>query len=507
MGRLSERNPSLWVGTARGSAFPVLAGDVAADVAVIGGGIAGLVTAARCARDGRRVVLLEAGRLAAGTTGYTTAKLTALHGLVYGELAGGFGDEAAWLYADANLAGMAAVAALVERHEIECDLESRPAYTYVTDESLVEQVRTEAETAARIGLKAELTTETDLPFEVAAAVRLDGQAQFHPRRFCLGLAAAVAGEGAAVYERTQATDVDEDGDRCLVRTDRGTVTAGHVVVATHLPFLDRGGFFARCSPTRSYALSARVDGPVPHGMYLDAGSPSRSVRSARDGGDEVVIIGGEGHKVGQDEDTRQRYDALEQWARATFPVRSIDYRWSAQDFRSVDGIPFVGPVSAGSERILVATGFRKWGMSNGAAAAVMLADRIAGRENRWASLFDTARLNPGRSVKDLVKENADVVKRFVGDRLRTEVRRSPEDLAPGEAAVLRSGAERVAAYRDEAGTLHAVSPVCTHMGCTVTWNTAETTWDCPCHGSRFTIGGEVIEGPALRPLERRGPGA
>jgi len=503
MGSLSERNPSLWVGTTQVSAFPMLEGDVAADVAVIGGGIVGLVTAALCKKDGRRVVLLEAGRLAAGTTGYTTAKLAALHGLIYSELADGFGDQAAWQYADANLAGVATVAALVDEHGIDCDLDSRPAYTYVVDESMVDQVRIEAEVAARIGLRAEFTTETDLPFEVAGAVRLDGQAQFHPRRFCLGLAAAIAGEGCDVYELTQATDVDEHGDRCSVRTERGTVTAAHVVVATHLPFLDRGGFFARCSPTRSYVLSARLDGAPPQGMYLDAGSPSRSVRSARDGGDEIVIIGGEGHKVGQDDDTTQRYEALEQWARATFPVRSIDYRWSAQDFTSVDGIPFVGPVTAGAERILVATAFRKWGMSNGVAAAMMLADRIADRENRWASLFDTERLNPRQSVKDLLKENANVVKRFVGDRLRTELVRSPEDLAPGEAAVLAAGAGRIAAYRDETGALHAVSPVCTHLGCTVTWNTAETTWDCPCHGSRFTIDGEVLEGPALRPLEGR----
>jgi nitrite reductase/ring-hydroxylating ferredoxin subunit len=162
---------------------------------------------------------------------------------------------------------------------------------------------------------------------------------------------------------------------------------------------------------------------------------------------------------------------------------------------SVDGLPFVGPVSSGSERVLVATGFAKWGMSNWGAAAITLADRIAGRENPWASLFDTGRVNPRQSLKELLKENADVVRRFVGDRLGTELRRSPEDLRPGEAAVMASGVERVAAYRDPAGVLHTLSAACTHLGCTVTWNTAETTWDCPCHGSRFTVDGDVLEGP------------
>jgi Rieske Fe-S protein len=204
--------------------------------------------------------------------------------------------------------------------------------------------------------------------------------------------------------------------------------------------------------------------------------------------------------VGQDPDTRQRYAALEDWARANFPVRSVDYRWSAQDYVPVDHVPFVGPVSPGRDRVLVATGFKKWGMSNGSAAGILLADRIAGRDNAWAAFFDTNRVNPKQSAKELVKENANVVKRFIGDRLRTETR-SVADLEPGQAAVLVEGSERVAVYRDDAGTVHAVSPVCTHMGCTVTWNTAETTWDCPCHGSRFTCDGQVIQGPAVKDLE------
>jgi glycine/D-amino acid oxidase-like deaminating enzyme/nitrite reductase/ring-hydroxylating ferredoxin subunit len=502
MGSLDERNPSLWVGTSERTDFPLLADDLATDVAVVGGGIAGLMTAALCKRDGRRVVLLEADRLAAGATGYTTAKLTALHGLTYDELARSFGDEAARRYADANLAGMAQVATLVDECGIACDLQQQPAFTYTTDPASVDKIRAEVAAAQRIGLDASFTTECDLPYPVEGAVRLDNQAQFHPRRYCLGLAAAIDGDGSHVFERTRVTGVD-DGDPCRVRTEHGTVTAQHVVVATHLPILDRGGYFARTYPMRSYALSASLDGPVPSGMYLSVDSPTRSVRPAVMDGREVVVLGGEGHKVGQDEDTRQRYAALEDWARSQFPVRSIDYRWSAQDFMPVDGVPFVGPVSLGSERVLVATGFRKWGMSNGAAAAILLSDRIAGRENPWAPLFDTNRLNLRQSVRELVKENADVVKRFIGDRIRTEFRRTPADLAPGEAAVVTQGAQRVAAYRDPAGTLHVVSAACTHMGCTVTWNTAETTWDCPCHGSRFTADGEVLEGPAVRPLERR----
>jgi glycine/D-amino acid oxidase-like deaminating enzyme/nitrite reductase/ring-hydroxylating ferredoxin subunit len=502
MGSLNETNPSLWVGTSEVTRFHELHGDLTTDVVVAGAGITGLSTAALLKADGARVVVVEAGRVAAGVTGYTTAKLTVLHGLVFDDLVQAFGEERARTYTDANLAGMATIAELAVRHAIDCDLERRPAYTYTTDPAMVDKVRAEVSAAQRLGLDAEFTTETDLPYPVEGTIRVADQAQFHPRKYCIGLARAIDGAGCAVYEGTRALSVDEQGGRCMVATDHGTITAGFVVQATHLPFSGSGGFFARTHAMRSYALSARLDGPAPQGMYLSVDTPTRSVRSARMDGEEVVILGGEGHKVGQDPDTRERYAALEQWARSAFPIRSVDYRWSAQDYIPADHVPFVGRASPASERVLVATGFKKWGMSNGSAAGVMLADRVAGRRNPFADFFDTNRVNARQSVKELVKENANVVKRFVGDRLRTETR-SVADLAPGEAAVLVEGSQRVAVYRDEAGAVHAVSPVCTHMGCTVTWNTAETTWDCPCHGSRFNCDGEVIQGPAVKDLEAK----
>ncbi len=498
MGTLHEANPSLWVGTGPESHYHELHSDIQADVAVVGAGIAGLTAAALLKAEGRRVVVIDAGRVAAGVTGYTTAKLTVLHGLVYDDLAKAFGDEGAQTYAQANLAGMAVGADLAVRHGIDCELERRRAYTYTTDPAMVDKIRAEVAAARRIGLAAEFTVDTDLPYPVEGAIRLADQGQFHPRKYCLGLAAAIDGDGSHVFERTRALSLNE-GQSCRLETDRGTITADYVIEATQLPFSDKGGYFARTAPMRSYVMSAHLDGPVPQGMYLSVDTPTRSVRSARMDGEEVVILGGESHKVGQDPDTCERYAALESWAREHFPIRSVDFRWSAQDYVPADHVPFVGPLAPGSERAFVATGFKKWGMSNGGAAGIMLTDRILGRDNAWAAFFDSNRLNVRQSVAEVVKENANVVKRFIGDRLRTETR-SIADLAPGEAAVLVEGADRVAAYRDPGGTVHAVSPVCTHLGCTVTWNTAETTWDCPCHGSRFTCDGNVIQGPAVKDL-------
>ena len=503
MGSLTETNPSIWALTAPdGRTHPRLQASTSTDVVVIGGGIAGLSTALRLVEDGARVTVLEAGRLCSGVTAYTTAKVSSLHGLVYAGLARSFGDEAARAYGEANEAGIRQVRRWVADHGIECDLSDRPAFTYTIETDKVDDIAAEVEAAQRLGLPATFTTTTELPYEVAGAVRFDGQAQFHPRDYCLGLAEAIVAGGGTIHEETRAVAVDE-GSPCTVRTEDGLdVRADHVVVATHLPFLDRGGFFAKCHPTRSYAVAARLRAAatVPSGMYLSVDEPSRSVRSAL--GDTVVILGGEGHKTGQDDDTRQRYAALIEWAIETFDVESVEARWSAQDYVPVDGMPFVGRQLPGSN-VFVATGFKKWGMTNGTAAGLMIADAIGGRDNPWLEAYDASRQRSALSSRDLYKENANVAKAFVGDRLSTLRPPSADTLEPGRGGIVTCAGDKVAGYRDEGGTLHCVSPVCTHLGCLVSFNTAEKTWDCPCHGSRFTVDGEVIQGPAVDDLERK----
>jgi glycine/D-amino acid oxidase-like deaminating enzyme/nitrite reductase/ring-hydroxylating ferredoxin subunit len=504
MGSLHETNPSLWVATAPGGAdLPPLdgSGSDAVDVVVVGAGIAGLSTALALAEAGASVAVLEAGRICSGVTAYTTAKVTSLHGLVYAGLARSHGDDAARVYGEANEAALRQVAAWVEAHAIDCDFSRRSAFTYTTTVVGVEKVAAEVETAQRLGLPATFTTETELPFDVKAAICFDDQAQFHPRRYALGLAGAIVAAGGRIHERTRVVDVDE-GRPCTVRTSSGAaIGAEHVVLATHLPILDRGGFFAKCHPARSYAIAVRLaDGaPRPDGMYLGADEPTRSIRSALD---DLVILGGEGHKVGQDDDTRERYGALEAWARDTYDIASVEHRWSAQDHVPVDGLPFVGRQLPGS-RVLVATGFHKWGMTNGTAAGMILADELTGRDNPWAATFDASRQRSTLTSRDLYRENANVVQQFLGDRLGTLSPPKADSLGAGEGGIVSFDGHKVAGYRDDGGVLHAVSPVCTHLGCLVAFNTAERTWDCPCHGSRFTVDGEVIEGPATKDLDRR----
>ena len=494
----ARKNTSLWIDTAERTSYPPLEPGRHFDVAVLGGGIAGLTTAYLLERQGASVAVVEADRVAAGVTAFTTAKVSALQGTIYSTVERKFGEDGARTYAEANQAGKEWMGALVEEVGIDCDWRRKPAYTYAEEGSEVAQVEQEVEAADRAGLPVSYTDETDLPWPVEAAVRCEDQAEFHPRRYLLAIAERLGN----VFERTRATAVDS-GSPNRVFTDRGELTADHVVVATHFPFLDRAGFFARMHPERSYALGLhlKAGAHAPQGMYLSTESPSHTVRSHPTARGELVIAGGESHKVGQGGDTAERVQRLEAWARARFDVREIEYRWSTQDNMPVDSVPYVGRMLPFQRGIWVATGFGKWGLSNGTAAAMILADSIAGRDNPWAALFDATRVKPLASAAEFVKENVNVGAHFFGDHLSRPDHRAVDEVPRGEGRLVRDGARKVAAYRDDDGTVHAVSSVCTHLGCQVRWNSAERSWDCPCHGSRFHWDGSVIQGPAVTPLK------
>jgi glycine/D-amino acid oxidase-like deaminating enzyme len=443
---------SLWLEGRDAAVRPALDRDTAADAVVVGAGIVGLTTALLLEREGLEVVVLEMRHAGAGATGYTTAKLSSLHGLAYRQLAGSVGREGARTYGEANEAGIARVFELAGELGIDCDLRRKPNHTYSEDAADVDELREEAALANELGLPASYVEDTDLPFPVAGAVRFDEQGEFHPVKYLDGLAASLRGP---LHEATRVTGVESGG----VRTATGArVRAEHVVVATHLSFLDRGLYFARCHPERSYVVASRVQDP-PAGMYLSTESPAHSIRAHGD----WLLVGGESHKTGQ-ADASERYERLTAWASERFGLEP-ELRWATQDQMPVDGIPYVGRHDPLSPHLWVATGFKKWGLAMGTAAAELLAAQIAGREHPWSALFDPHRIRARASAPSFVKENANVAFHFVADR------------------VSKRGAPR-----------------CPHLGCLLDWNAAEETWDCPCHGSRFAASGEVIEGPAVRPL-------
>jgi glycine/D-amino acid oxidase-like deaminating enzyme/nitrite reductase/ring-hydroxylating ferredoxin subunit len=493
---------SVWIPDAGAPSFPTLSGDVVTDVVVVGAGITGLTTAALLQRAGHDVVVIDMHRVATGTTGHTTGKVTSQHGLSYVRLAAEHGEETARLYGEANEAGVAMVAELAAAASADCDLTRAPAYVYTTDDKRVGDLEREATVASRLGLPAVLADPAEVPFDKAlAALRFHDQLHLDAYRFCTALASSIISAGGAVYEHTRATRVRERSEHVVVETDHGIIRADHAVVATLLPFVDSGGFFARARASRAYGLAARLSSPAPAGMFITCEQPTRSVRPWPAGGPNGVIVVGEEHETGSDPDTEGHYQRLERWARSAFDVESIEYTWSAQDYTTVDNIPYVGRQPL-RHRTWIATGYRKWGLSNAAAAAIVLAASLDGKEHPWRSLFDPGRVGGPRAIARLVRDNAKVGGHLIGDWLGRLRNRRVDELSPGEGGVVRHKGRIIGAFRDHSDVVHGVSLTCTHLGCTVRWNAAETTWDCPCHGSRFGHDGTVLQGPAVRDLRR-----
>jgi glycine/D-amino acid oxidase-like deaminating enzyme/nitrite reductase/ring-hydroxylating ferredoxin subunit len=493
---------SIWTDTTPTPEHPRLAHDLDVDVAVVGGGMTGMTTALLLAREGAKVAVLEAGRIGGGVTGHTTGKISALQGIVYDELKSKFGVEGAATYAAAQQAGLRRIRELVAELGIDCDLRDRPNFTYAAEESQVSDVEAEAEAAREAGLPVELVDDVALPYPVRKAVRLGDSAEFHARKFVLGLADAFLAAGGEIYEQTPITTLRERGGPSLEAEGGQRVDARDVIVATLMPVFDRAVYWTRLTAKRSYAIACRVTGGVPPGMYITAGSPTRSIRAIPVDGEELLMVGGEGHNTGEDDDTRERYAALEAFAREHWDVDEVTHRWSAQDLQPADGVPYIGRYTPISRHVWTAAGFRKWGFTNGAMAAELLTAMVQGREHEWADFFDPYRFTPLRSAKGVAMEVLKDGRHFVGDRLRGAEADSFDEVPPGEARLVRDGLKLVGAFRDDDGTLKTVNPTCTHVGCRLGWNTAERSWDCPCHGSRFAPDGTVLQGPATAPLER-----
>ena len=386
---------------------------------------------------------------------------------------------------------------LAGRHRIDCNFEAKPAFTYTNDEGEVDAIQKEVELARRLGLPASLTRDTGLPFDVMAAMRWDDQAQFHPVRYVKGLAETIPGEGCYVFEGSRVSDWDPH----RIATDSGSVRARHVVMATHLPLGQIGFFYTENYPHMHPVIMGRAEAArVPDGMYISVETPRHSTRGHRDDeGRDWMIFTGPSFTHGDVAKERESFADLERFARDHFGV-AADYRWTNEDYRSMDHVPYVGWSSSLRDSYLVATGFNAWGITNGTAAALLIADMVQDRENPWLKLFDATRIKPVAGAKEFVAGNAATATHLVGGYL-TRKPHSFDDLAPGEAAILKIDGHNVAGYRDAEGALHAVSAVCTHMGCILGWNETDRSWDCPCHGSRFALDGKVIHGPAVKPLE------
>ncbi|WP_407644635.1 FAD-dependent oxidoreductase [Cohnella cholangitidis] len=498
--QLPQFPQSYWTSSADIPEYPKLAKDIEADVVIVGAGITGITAGYLLSKEGKKVVILEAGRILHGTTGHTTAKVTAQHDIIYDELIQHFGEEKARLYYEANRDALDFIRKTVEEEGISCNLSDEDAYLYTQSDNEIAKLEKELRAYEKLGIEGKLTDRIDIPIGIKSALIMKSQARFDPVAYLTALNERLSRLGSQVYENTTVIKVEE-GESPVVVTESGNrIVCRHVISASHFPFLDwKGFYFARLHAERSYVLGVRIGQPYNGGMYLGVDQPKRSIREVQSGNEPLILVGGEGHKAGQSACTINHYEALQSFAESVFDVKEIAYRWSTQDLVTLDKVPYVGQISAGATNIFVATGYRKWGMTNGTAAAHLLKNRVLEIEDRYRDVFDPSRLHADPDIKTFMKENVDVAKNLISGKLES-VYRSPDSVANNEGALVRINGKRAGAYRDSEGTLHLVDTTCTHMGCETNWNDGDRTWDCPCHGSRFSYTGEVVEGPAKAPL-------
>lgn len=495
---LPKEAQSYWLASTRANHYPSLDIHEHADVCVVGAGITGVIAAYLLAKAGKQVVLIEADEVLGGTTGHTTAKITTQHGIIYDQLMKTFGEEAAWAYYDANEQAAQWLRTYIQENDVDCALQKETAYIYATTDEGAERLKTEQAAYDKLGIPGKFVEKIPLQTDITAALALENQAQFHPVHLLQHILEAYIQLGGKIYEHTTAVNITDE--KVEMKNDF-TVTADDILICTHYPFYEGKGLYAtRMYASRSYVLAAKPKQAYPGGMYLQVEQPDRSLRSVMINGESHVLIVGEGHRTGDTSDTLQHYEALYQFGVEQFGIEHIAYRWSAQDLITLDLLPYIGPITKGRDHVHLATGYRKWGMTNGVAAAQLLTDIVLEKENPFRSVVQPSRKLALSSAKHIVEQNWIVAKHLVSGKWK-QVKETVDTMETDSGAIVSIDGEKKGVYKNKAGDLFIVDTTCTHVGCEVVWNNGEKSWDCPCHGSRFTYEGEVIEGPAEKPLQ------
>lgn len=496
-----KTNDSLWTRTSTTPTFAPIVADVEVDVAIVGGGITGLTAALMLAEAGKRVALVEARTIGSGVSHRSTTHLTEAVDSRYFKVESDFGADGARLVAESSRTAIERINAMAAAHAPSAGFRSRPGYLYADREEDIAMIEREHAAAQRTGLDVQLLDRAPLPFATRRALCFPDQAQMHIQRYLAGIAIAAQAKGASIHEGSRLVAV-QDGDPCVLHLEHGPeIRARDVFLATHTP-LNLVFLMTKIAAYRSYVLSFEGLRLPEDGLFWDTADPYHYFSDFEVDGTPYLLVGGEDHKTGTDADSESHFDALLTWTRERFHVPEPKCRWSSQVEEPVDGLPFIGRNSA-NEHVFVATGFSGNGTTFGTIAAMIVTDHVLGRENPWSELYSATRVKPIASAGSYVSENVDFPFHLITDHLRPAEASSIADVLPGEGKTVRVGASRLAVYRELSGEVHALSSVCPHAGCTVKFNPAEKSWDCPCHGSRFAIDGTVLDGPSLHGLKSK----
>lgn len=508
-------NLSYWEATAEDAGLHPLRENAGCDVCIVGAGIAGLSVAYALTRVGRKVIVLDDGEIGRGMTGRTTAHIVNALDDRYYDLEKYHGEEGARIAAESHTAAIDWIERVVTENKIECDFERLDGYLFEPPNESLKNLEKEYEACIRAGLNVEWVPRAPIAdFDTHRAIRFPRQAQFHPLKYLKGLAQAITRQGGQIFTGTKVEEAIGGENAHVTTTNKLTVTARAIVIATNTPINDRYVIHTKQAPYTTYVIGLQVRrGDVTPALYWDtaerAGMESGSgvipyhyVRLAKGeaaNGEDVLIVGGEDHKTGQAEDFEQRFQRLEDWARARWPkAGDVAFHWSGQVMEPVDGMGYIGRNPADKDNVYVVTGDSGNGMTHGTIAGMLIPELIRRGDHAWAKLYDPSRISL-RSATDFAKENLNVASQYT-DYLTPGEAGSVDDLKAGEGAVIRRGLKKIAVYRDEAGQLHEMTAICPHLKCIVHWNRTETTWDCPCHGSRFDALGKVLNGPSVADL-------
>lgn len=493
---------SLWLDSVKTNKFSSLDSDIETDICIIGAGVFGLTCAYYLSKLGFKVAVLEKDGIGEKTTGHTTAKITSQHSLFYDYLINSYGKKFASDYLEANENAIKNIKQIIDVKKIKCDFAYQNSYVYTTKKSELEAIKKEVKAVESLGFPCEFVTKTGLPFEIEGAICFKKQAQFHPLKYLYGLCDSISSHGGKIYTNTVVTGVEKDLDSTyFVSTNTNTVRSKFVIVATHYPFINFPGlYFLKMYQSTSYIIAVDTKKTLFNGMYINDTSPIFSYRTVKYQGKDLLLIGGGDHKTGQPSCYQDTYGILEQEARKFYPNCEVLYRWNTRDCISLDKIPYIGSYSASMPGIFVGTGFKKWGMTLSNVAANVIVDSIRGKENKYAYLFEPSRLKPIKNRDEMKNVLVQSANSLVLDKFKS-ANMSFDEIQNNSGSIIEINKEKIGVYKNPEGKIYAVKPICTHLGCLLSWNDVDKTWDCPCHGSRFDYQGKNIYDPAFKNLD------
>lgn len=485
--------------------FNKLEKDISTDICIVGAGIFGLTCGYYLTKQGYNVVLLEKEKdIASKTTGHTTAKITSQHNLIYKYLIDSLGESMAKKYLYANQNAIENIAKIIEEEKIDCDFERQDSYVYTNNLDELEKIKLENEAVNSLGFKSEFVTSTPLPFDVLGAIKFPNQAEFNPMKYAYGLADYITKNSGKIYTDSLVKNIQKENNNFITSCKDYVVSSKYVILASHYPFIDRlGYYFLKMYQSTSYVIAVDIEDKTFDGMYINSEQPTFSYRFANFSGSaekRLLLVGGADHKTGSKIDLSNAYNILEDEVRKYYPDCKILYKWNTEDCITLDKIPYIGEFSHFILNMYIGTGFNKWGMTSSNVAANIIVDKILGCKNEYEDVFKATRLHPIKNNEEL----GNMIKETANSLVINKFKVSEKDLDEIEndtGHVFEYNGEKVGIYKDKNGKIFAVKPICTHLGCLLSWNNLDKTWDCPCHGSRFDYMGHQLYNPAIMDLD------